>query len=1485
MYVSEGAWPKRAIYDLEGWHLGQNLRELAKDKRIELKPIPYRAHGRMGKVGSSHKQARKIFNKSILGVLTPELEALLYMNGHRSTVAELISTVNDADNEIDVLKAKRMMLKVVETRLNSTPILDTIITPDNIRRGDLKLIPFTDILTAEEHFSGVYRSKRDLVEKAQRIDTQKLQKNLDKRRVSVRFTGMRHLLVPDVTVRVRRPAAGGVGDRYVPARVISVHDTSVSVRVYGSYRYGEYTLGDAKIDISLLRELFKYRVLHGLSPDEAHSLLENTCLDSDDEPLPPSVDDEGFSSSSNEESSSHGKIVPNQHARKRTPRGSLSHVPIAEVVRKVNEQHRRSKNNSSSSTQPRNDSLVRSSQHENSSTAHTANFTEAHTANFTEESAQSLNKASRRAHLRKCKLVHAVRRALLSEGGSQIKFLAEKQLFIDDDGSLKPQSSLNFLDEQLIECDMFNQVRLQKERNFSMCSQSKDESACSTAEPSFDCESDSTSSEHEFLACMTVNDDDSLLDRENFESFAAEIPGEKDTGELGLGNRLVKVFSEAVKSEFVGVRHYRNCTGRKQEVGESQIGLLLGSGRSTTLVHPNDHLYIRKQDILLVAEKVSEPTKQINDSKAESKETDHINLRSLFDDSQLKTGQIVISYKWAERNGMLKFVQGAITKEMENLASFKCFREPVAHNEVKSTDNIITSRLVLTIKICPVTLRINKFKGRFVARGFEDSRLSEYLNRRTSMVQESSIIAGLGASCDHRWTVKSCDITSAFIQGFPYEQAEGIPRILLRMPDELKQYSKGLPYLELHKSIYGLADAPIRWQEALLLRLYSLGYRAIQSDEACLVKIKEGAVPKADLLLNAAPLGGELSATSASDRSQDLLQKKIPSTEALEEQKPSTYYTNELSKVEENCSYLTREVEAALTDKSITAISPSSVRRRVVFRVVGVGSKEPGVSKSIGERYPLCRSGPSHVLGECRIDEVEENLFVASLRSQRTGGKSKRSDTAAQRQVWFRKSLEHAISNLAEIFDEKCVETEYVFPFLVGCDRDKSRWQLYLRSIDTFFKQAVAKYPNQNHSIEIYRNSGTPRKSTDKDMSNEVIAEVPIEMVGSRITIIGDQAEEVSTVVQSGSEIGCSKEAQKILDECDFPYTASDAEAIILVHVDDLLYTGLEKHIQELESTLQREFGVDEYLSLESSPITFCGKVYSRLANSDINISQETYARRLKEVDSEALEQWFLNRKSGPSPLRSLIGESLWLLRTRPDIAFAVRRGASLVHSMEEGGFEFSLSVLGEVNEIARLSQLHPALSIRIRAIPKEHRRLVMFCDASSCSTNTVCGYVAALVGVDSSGENVVGIPLRWSSMTPKRVFSSSTGAELLGVRLSISEAQLLQGLLLNLGLVKDETIMIECDSLNVVTNRSVPREKNLRPDYLYIQSLKSGGSIELAHTPGALNMADPLTKLNAPSTRKVLIEFLRSGTFPDELSRSLAKRIAGASANLNAGK
>ena len=379
-------------------------------------------------------------------------------------------------------------------------------------------------------------------------------------------------------------------------------------------------------------------------------------------------------------------------------------------------------------------------------------------------------------------------------------------------------------------------------------------------------------------------------------------------------------------------------------------------------------------------------------------------------------------------------------------------------------------------------------------------------------------------------------------------------------------------------------------------------------------------------------------------------------------------------------------------------------------------------------------------------------------------------------------------------------------------------------------------------------------------------------------------------------------------------YQDEDVLGYVLTHVDDIIYSGDELVMRRLERKLEQEYScVDVDVLREDTPIDFCGKrlemQLEETGEFRVKVTQENYAKRISPLEEAEVRRWHqIKGKQDPrnpnrarSPIRKRCGELLWVLRTRFDISYSVGEISREVDLWERDE-EAAVLGLDLINGAIEYLSLLPSLPIIVRRNKMETRRLVVLTDASVNSADVKCvaahlimlagdrcGDAAALkaeedrvssflVMDDFAGDNMAATTIKWNSKTPKRVFRSSSGGELLAARAASSEVSLLMGQIAELGLISGDrtSAILLSDSKNIVYSSAIPpAEKNLTADWHVLMQMRRESVLVHEHLPGVSNLADLGTKERS-RTRLVLPQYVALALY-GILGRAASAVIRGA--------
>eukprot|EP00392_Amoebophrya_sp_AT5.2_P017944 g18372.t1 len=173
------------------------------------------------------------------------------------------------------------------------------------------------------------------------------------------------------------------------------------------------------------------------------------------------------------------------------------------------------------------------------------------------------------------------------------------------------------------------------------------------------------------------------------------------------------------------------------------------------------------------------------------------------------------------------------------------FGRTAMKSEVKDK-NIMSSRLVVVIKIDLTTGLVSRVKSRWVSRGFEDRRFGKNkaenaLQCRSYTMNEMSYTLLLQFCQATRSATWNGDVKEAFLEGMTFKEFHGdnddywsnpYSTVWMQVPPVIQQMKELglLELVELVKCIYGCKDAPFLWQMSFHDVLRMLGLRQSMLD-------------------------------------------------------------------------------------------------------------------------------------------------------------------------------------------------------------------------------------------------------------------------------------------------------------------------------------------------------------------------------------------------------------------------------------------------------------------------------------------------------------------------------------------------------------------------------------------------------------------------------------------------------------------------------
>ena len=224
-------------------------------------------------------------------------------------------------------------------------------------------------------------------------------------------------------------------------------------------------------------------------------------------------------------------------------------------------------------------------------------------------------------------------------------------------------------------------------------------------------------------------------------------------------------------------------------------------------------------------------------------------------------------------------------------------------------------------------------------------------------------------------------------------------------------------------------------------------------------------------------------------------------------------------------------------------------------------------------------------------------------------------------------------------------------------------------------------------------------------------------------------------------------------------------EGLIVVHVDDFLWTGSEIFLQKVIIPLKTVFKISKE----------CGSYFKYIginvshSNGVISLDQLSYIDSIQRVEIEKGDGETLLDKKQKRMYRGIVGQLNWASGvTRPDIAFNACQ----------------LSTVQANPKVSDISLAHKTLAdlkrdeLRVVFVPLDLNslKLVVFADASYANLSDGGSQGGHIIYLADNEMNAV--PLAWASKRIKRVVRSTLSAETLSAVDSLDTAHLIMSIL-----------------------------------------------------------------------------------------------------------
>ena len=137
--------------------------------------------------------------------------------------------------------------------------------------------------------------------------------------------------------------------------------------------------------------------------------------------------------------------------------------------------------------------------------------------------------------------------------------------------------------------------------------------------------------------------------------------------------------------------------------------------------------------------------------------------------------------------------------------------------------SVVTSKWIYKIKHAADD-SVEKFKARFVARGFSQIEGVDYEETFAPVARYTSIRTVISIAAEMRWRIYQMDVKTAFLNGVIEEE------VYIEQPQGFEAHGRESHVCRLKKALYGLKQAPRAWYSRIDTYLHQLGFEKSEAD-------------------------------------------------------------------------------------------------------------------------------------------------------------------------------------------------------------------------------------------------------------------------------------------------------------------------------------------------------------------------------------------------------------------------------------------------------------------------------------------------------------------------------------------------------------------------------------------------------------------------------------------------------------------------------
>lgn len=320
-----------------------------------------------------------------------------------------------------------------------------------------------------------------------------------------------------------------------------------------------------------------------------------------------------------------------------------------------------------------------------------------------------------------------------------------------------------------------------------------------------------------------------------------------------------------------------------------------------------------------------------------------------------------------------------------------------------------------------------------------------------------------------------------------------------------------------------------------------------------------------------------------------------------------------------------------------------------------------------------------------------------------------------------------------------------------------------------------------------------------------------------------------------------------------FFFKNTEIYGIMILHVDDIMWSGTEEKMKPIINKLK---GVFQISHENENAFTYIGVHTSQKPDNSIMLHQSSYTESINTIPlspESAKNPHQLLDDNEVRSLRGALGQLNWLSNmTRPDISFTVSKISGHIKGA-------TVADIKETNKMIKYVKDTP-LMVSFPPLDINSTQVVVYADSSFNNLDDGGSQGGQIVFLKDKSDR--SCPISWRSTRVRRVARSTLAAESLAFADGIDTASFVQHLAAEFQMTKPNTPIVgitDSRSLYDAANTSTQvSDRRLRVEISAIRDTKEKGELEMVWTSNDNQLADVLTKKGA--SPRTLLQAMSQG-------------------------